>query len=79
MQEQNMNENDVFDIREWNLDVQQLYQDVMNSDPNIEVDEKDFRTLIEYALAPAYRPVNESSVPAVLLIAGLLRLYQSMK
>jgi hypothetical protein len=47
---------------------------LLDNYPDIQMSEKDFRALLKRALDKYYQDGDE--VPAMLLIAGLIRLYQ---
>lgn len=70
-----MNENNVSDISAYSLELRELYEDMRRDYPNVRISEQEFRALIQRALDKHYRD-DADSVPAILLLAGLLRLYQ---
>jgi hypothetical protein len=70
-----MAKNGASDILEWSLNVQNLYEDLLKNYPDVRMSREDFRSLLERALTDYFR--DNESVPAILLLAGLLRLYQS--
>jgi hypothetical protein len=69
-----MHEDETIGIFDWNLSVRKLYNDLPDNYPDIQMSEKDFRALLKRALDKYYQDGDE--VPAMLLIAGLIRLYQ---
>jgi hypothetical protein len=69
-----MHEDGTVGIFDWNLSVRDLYDDLLDNYPNVQMSEQDFRALVKRALGKYHKDDNE--VPAMLLLAGLIRLYQ---
>jgi len=69
-----MHDNETVGIFEWNLSVRELYDNMLDNYPNVQISEQEFRALLKRALDKYYQDGDE--VPAMLLLAGLIRLYQ---
>jgi len=69
-----MHEDGTVGIFDWSLNVQELYDDLLDNYPNVQMSEQDFIALLKRALDEYYR--DDDEVPAMLLLAGLIRLYQ---
>jgi hypothetical protein len=69
-----MHEDGTVGIFDWSLNVRELYDDTLGNYPDVQIGEGDFRDLVKRALAEHYE--DDDSVPAMLLLAGLIRLYQ---
>ena len=69
-----MHEDETVGIYQWNLSVRELYDNLLDNYPDIQMSEEDFCALLKRALGKYYQDDNE--VPAMLLPAGLIRLYQ---
>jgi hypothetical protein len=69
-----MDEDSTIGIFEWNLSVRELYDDMLDNYPDVRVSEEEFFALVRRAVGKYYQV--DDSVPAMLLLAGLIRLYQ---
>lgn len=69
-----MDEDSTIGIFEWNLSVRELYDDMLDNYPDVRVSEEEFFALVRRAVSKYYQV--DDSVPAMLLLAGLIRLYQ---
>jgi len=69
-----MHEDETTNIFDWSLNVRDLYDDMLDNYPNVQISEQDFRALVKRALGEYHK--DDDEVPAMLLLAGLIRLYQ---
>jgi hypothetical protein len=69
-----MHEDGTVGIFDWRLNVRELYDDMLDNYPDVQISEDNFRDLVKHAMAEHYE--DDDLVPAMLLLAGLIRLYQ---
>lgn len=69
-----MHDGETIGIFEWSLNVRNLYYDLLDNYPNVQMSEQDFRALVRRALDKYHQ--DDDEVPAILLLAGLICLYQ---
>jgi len=69
-----MHEDETTNIFDWRLSVRDLHDDMLDNYPDVQMSEQDFCELVKRVLDKYYQ--DDDEVPAMLLLAGLIRLYQ---